>query len=183
MSKKSKVFFVETRSGESLASLAEKVKRLYDAAGLGSIVIKKGDMVAVKTSFGEKGNIGHLKPPIIKAAVDKVKLSNGKPFLVETNTLYVGQRSNAIDHLMLAHEHGFTIENTGAPVIIADGLLGEHDYIVDVDNGLCKNAYISGVAKHQMSLSLLRTLQDILLQAWVQLSKMSVWGCQQGEAS
>ena len=146
MPKKSKVFFIETRNGESLDSLAEKVKCLYDAAGLGSI-IKQGDMVAVKTSFGEKGNIGHLKPPIIKAAVDKVKLSNGKPFLVETNTLYVGQRSNAIDHLMLAHEHGFTIENTGAPVIIADGLLGEHDYIVDVDNGLCKNAYISGVAK------------------------------------
>ena len=146
MSKKSKVFFVETRNGESIASLAEKVKLLYDAAGLGNI-IKQGDMVAVKTSFGEKGNIGHLKPPIIKAAVDKVKLSNGKPFLVETNTLYVGQRSNAIDHLMLAHEHGFTIENTGAPVIIADGLLGEHNYIVDVDNELCKNAYISGVAK------------------------------------
>jgi uncharacterized Fe-S center protein len=51
MSKKSKVFFVETRNGESLASLAEKVKLLYDAAGLGSI-IKQGDMVAVKTSFG-----------------------------------------------------------------------------------------------------------------------------------
>jgi uncharacterized Fe-S center protein len=117
---KSKVFFVETGSGESLASLAEKVKFLYDAAGLESI-IKRGDMVAVKTSFGEKGNIGHLKPPIIKAAVDKVKLSGGKPFLVETNTLYVGKRSNAIDHLMLAHEHGFTIENTGAPIIIADG--------------------------------------------------------------
>jgi len=143
---KSKVFFVETRSGESLASLAEKVKFLYDAAGLGSIV-KRGEMVAVKTSFGERGNIGYLKPPIIKAAVDKVKLSGGKPFLVETNTLYVGKRSNAIDHLMLAHEHGFTIESTGAPIIIADGLLGEHDYTVNVDKKLCKNAYISGVAK------------------------------------
>lgn len=119
---------------------------LYDAAGLRKI-IKRGDMVAVKTSFGEKGNIGHLKPPLIKAAVDKVKLSGGKPFLVETNTLYVGKRSNAIDHLMLAHEHGFTIENTGAPVIIGDGLFGEHDYIVNINQKLCKNAYISGVAK------------------------------------
>ena len=51
---KSKVFFIETRSGESLASLAKKVKLLYDAAELGSI-INRGDMVAVKTSFGEKG--------------------------------------------------------------------------------------------------------------------------------
>lgn len=146
ISMKSKVFFIETRSGESLSSQAKKVKRLCDAVGIKSI-INRGDMVAVKTSFGEKGNIGHLKPQLIKAAVDKVKLSGGKPFLVETNTLYVGKRSNAIDHLMLAHEHGFTIKNTGAPVIIGDGLFGEHDYIVNINQELCKNAYISGVAK------------------------------------
>ncbi len=146
MSKKSKVFFIETRNGESLSSQVEKVKLLCDAVGIKSI-INRGDMVAVKTSFGEKGNIGHLKPPLIKAAVDKVKSSGGKPFLVETNTLYVGKRSNAIDHLTLAHEHGFTIESTGAPIIIGDGLFGEHDYIVEINQELCKNAYISGVAK------------------------------------
>ncbi|MCP4411857.1 MAG: DUF362 domain-containing protein, partial [Gammaproteobacteria bacterium] len=146
MSQKSKVFFVETTNGESLDSLANKVKVLYDAARVED-TISRGDMVAVKTSFGEKGNIGHLKPPLIKAAVDRVKSSGGKPFLAETNTLYVGQRSNTIDHLMLAHEHGFTIENTGAPVVIGDGLLGEHDYIVNINQELCKNAYISGVAK------------------------------------
>ena len=55
MSKKSKVFFIETRNGESLVSLAGKVKLLYDAAGLEKI-IKRGDMVAIKTTFGEKGN-------------------------------------------------------------------------------------------------------------------------------
>jgi uncharacterized Fe-S center protein len=80
MSKKSKVFFIETRNGESLSSQAKKVKWLCDAVGIKSI-IKRGDMVAVKTSFGEKGNIGYLKPPLIKAAVDKVKSSGGKPFL------------------------------------------------------------------------------------------------------
>jgi len=146
MPMKSKVFFVETSNGESLSSQAEKVKQLCDAVGLESIV-NRGDMVAVKTSFGEKGNIGYIKPPLIKAVVDKAKPGGGKPFLVETNTLYVGKRSNAIDHLMLAHEHGFTIENVGAPVIIGDGLLGEHDYIVEINQKLCKNAYISGVAK------------------------------------
>ena len=143
---KSKVFFVETHDGETLSSMADKVKLLYDAAGFKDIV-NRGDMVAVKTSFGEKGNIGHLKPPLIKAAVDRVKSNGGKPFLIETNTLYVGKRSNAIDHLILAHEHGFTIENIGAPVIIGDGLFGEHDYIVEINQDLCKNAYVSGVAK------------------------------------
>ncbi len=67
MSKKSKVFFIETRNGESLSSQAKKVKWLCDAVGIKSI-IKRGDMVAVKTSFGEKGNIGYLKPPLIKSA-------------------------------------------------------------------------------------------------------------------
>ena len=80
-------------------------------------------MVAVKTSFGEKGNTGHLKPPIIKAVVDKVKECNGKPFLIETNTLYEGRRTNAVDHISHAHDHGFGYENVGAPIIIGDGLL------------------------------------------------------------
>ncbi|MDR4503441.1 MAG: DUF362 domain-containing protein [Candidatus Scalindua sp.] len=143
---KSNVFFSQTKEGESHPSIANKIAILFDAAEVKS-VINRGDMVGIKTSFGEKGNIGHIRPPLIKAFVDKVKVSGGKPFLFETNTLYVGKRSNAIDHLMLAHEHGFTIENTGAPVIIGDGLFGEHDYTVRLDQKLCKNAHIAGVAK------------------------------------
>ncbi|MCP5004928.1 MAG: DUF362 domain-containing protein [Planctomycetes bacterium] len=148
---KSKVFFINTQEGEPLASIARKIKILFDEADLKS-VIHRGAMVGVKTSFGEKGNVGYIRPSSIKAVVDQVKVSGGKPFLLETNTLYVGNRSNAIDHLMLAHEHGFTIENTGAPVIIGDGLFGEHDYTVKVDQKLCKNAHIAGVAKASNSL-------------------------------
>jgi uncharacterized Fe-S center protein len=83
---------------------------------------------------------------LIKAAVDKVKSSGGKPFLVETNTLYVGKRSNTIDHLTLAHEHGFTIENTWGSYYYWRRAFGEHDHIVEINQELCKNAYISGVA-------------------------------------
>ena len=148
---KSKVFFIKTLDGEPLSSIAQKIKLLFDSAEIKS-TINRGDMVGIKTSFGEKGNIGYIRPPLIKAVVDKVKVSGGKPFLFETNTLYVGKRSNAIDHLMHAHEHGFTIENTGAPVIIGDGLFGEHNCIVRIDQELCETAYIAGVAKASNSL-------------------------------
>ncbi|MDE2217463.1 MAG: DUF362 domain-containing protein [Planctomycetota bacterium] len=143
---KSKVFFIKVENGEDISSLAQKASQLFDFANFKN-VINKNDMVAVKTSFGEKGNIGHLKPPIVKAVVDKVKESNGKPFLIETNTLYIGRRTNAVDHISHAHEHGFSYENTGAPIIIGDGLFGEHDVQIEINQKLCKYAYVSGVAR------------------------------------
>jgi len=47
-----------------------------------------------------------------------------KPFITDTNTLYKGRRSNTCDHLEQARSHGFSIESLGAPVVIADGLIG-----------------------------------------------------------
>lgn len=143
---KSKVYFIKTENGENISSLAQKAKQLFDSAGFKG-AIQKNDMVAVKTSFGEKGNIGHLKPPIVKAIVDKVKECNGKPFLVETNTLYKGCRTNAVDHIAHAHDHGFSYESVGAPIIIGDGLFGEHDVQVEINQKMCKYAHVAGVAR------------------------------------
>ncbi|MCF6159244.1 MAG: DUF362 domain-containing protein [wastewater metagenome] len=143
---KSRVYFTRVEDGEDISFHVQKIIQLLDVAGCES-VIRKNDMVAVKTSFGEKGNIGHLKPPIVRAVVDKVKECSGKPFLVETNTLYAGRRTNAVDHIIHAHEHGFNYENIGAPVIIGDGLFGEHDVQVEINQSLCKYAYVAGVAR------------------------------------
>lgn len=134
------------KNDEGLSSHAEKAGRLFDLSGFKD-VIDRNDKVAVKTSFGERGNIGHLKPPIVKAIVDKVKEYNGKPFLIETNTLYVGQRTNAVDHIMHAYEHGFDCKSIGAPIIIGDGLFGEHDVRVEINQKLCKYAYVAGIAR------------------------------------
>ncbi len=145
---KSKVYFIETGAGEALEGLAEKTKDLFNALEFSS-TIKRGDLVGVKTTFGEKNNIGHLKPPLVRAAVDKVRSAGAKPFVVETNTLYIGQRTNAVSHLLHANNHGFTVETVGAPIIIADGLMGENDYTMPLDlpGGLCKMAHIAGGAK------------------------------------
>lgn len=143
---KSKVYFIQVENGEDISSHAKKVGRLFNLAGFKG-TISKNDKVAVKTSFGERGNIGHLKPSVVKAVVDKVKECNGKPFLIETNTLYVGRRTNAVDHIMHAYEHGFDCKNIGAPVIIGDGLFGEYDVQVEINQKLCKYAYVAGIAR------------------------------------
>jgi uncharacterized Fe-S center protein len=149
---KSVVFFVPAKTAEGLSALAQKTRRILETVASGKAVpIKKGDLVGVKTTFGEKGNIGHLKPPIVRAAVEYVKEAGAKPFVVETNTLYVGQRSNAVDHIQHAYNHGFTPEAIGAPIIIADGLRGENDYSMPLPalgrKGLTKTAFIAGAAK------------------------------------
>ena len=93
--------------------------------------------------FGELGNISFLRPNYAKAVADVVKELGGKPFLTDCNTLYVGQRKNALDHLEAAYENGFSPFSTGCHVIIADGLKGTDDVEVPVEGGeYVKNAKI-----------------------------------------
>jgi uncharacterized Fe-S center protein len=55
---------------------------------------------------------------------DIVKELGGKPFLTDANTLYVGGRKNALDHIESAYLNGFSPFSTGCHVLIADGLKG-----------------------------------------------------------
>ena len=64
-----------------------------------------------------------------------VKELGGKPFLTDCNTLYVGGRKNALDHLESAYENGFSPFSTGCHVIIADGLKGTDETLVPVEGG------------------------------------------------
>ena len=109
---------------------------------------KKGDFVALKIHFGEKGNKGYIKPDWVKPVVNSVKEKGAYPFLTDTNTIYRGQRSDAVHHVMMAQGHGFKIEKVGAPVIIADGLRG-HDIVEVPFNG-----------KHFKSLKIARGIYD-----------------------
>jgi len=127
-----KVFFVPARFDDPPEVWSAKIKALYDEAGL-TRTIAKNDLVAIKMHFGERGGACHLQPKHIRPLVECVKESGGKPFLTDTATLYAGSRSNAVDHLLLAHEHGFTIEATGAPVIMSDGLFGSEEIEVPIN--------------------------------------------------
>lgn len=87
--------------------------------------LRPGDLAAIKLHFGEVGNKGQVAPEYIAKMVEASKARNAKPFLAETSTLYVGKRSNACDHILLAHAQGYTLEAVGAPIILADGLRGQ----------------------------------------------------------
>ena len=112
-------------------AIRRKVGSLFDAAGFGAMIRPRG-LVAVKVHFGERGNHNYVKPRLLAPVIDRIEGAGGKPFWTDTNTLYLGQRSNAVDHIRLAESHGFTVADTGIPVIIADGLTGRGEVRVPV---------------------------------------------------
>lgn len=120
---KSKVFFAERRSTSRHKSLPVKLEKLFDKAGFNTI-FARDELVAVKLHFGERGLTTYIHPVFVRRIVDKLKSLGCKPFLTDTNTLYIEMRHNAVDHLETAVLHGFTYATVGAPVIIADGLKG-----------------------------------------------------------
>lgn len=120
---KNKVYLKRFDNNVSHKDLTEALKTVLSASKLIDL-INKDDFVGIKLTFGEEKNKGYISPLLVKEVVGLIKKKNGKPFIVETNTLYKGQRSNAVDHLNLAISHGFNPKELGAPLVIGDGLLG-----------------------------------------------------------
>lgn len=149
----SKVYLTSLQTGNK-TSLLDKLDKLFDKAGLKQIV-EKNDMVAIKLHFGEPGNLAYIRPPYVRRMVDKIKKLGGRPFLTDGNTLYKGQRSNAIDHLEGAILNGFDFAVAGAPLIIADGLTGKDFVKVPIDGDHFKEAYIGSAAYHADSMLVL----------------------------
>lgn len=128
---KSKVYFSDLRTDFG-NNLLDKLRKVMRQAGIDKIDFRN-QYVAIKMHFGEPGNLAFLRPNWARCVVDEVKRLGGKPFLTDCNTLYVGGRKNAIDHLVSADENGFTPLTTGAHVIIADGIKGNDDVEIPVD--------------------------------------------------
>lgn len=134
------VYFTDFRARPGL-NLLQKLKKLMKQAGIEQIDFDH-KFVAIKIHFGEPGNLAYLRPNYAKVVADYIKELGGTPFLTDCNTLYVGRRKNAIDHIDAAYENGFTPYATGCQVIIADGLKGTDDIEVPVDGEYVKNAKI-----------------------------------------
>jgi hypothetical protein len=117
---KSKVYFVAVKNSDTKEAIREKFACLLEGSNMFGF-LKKNEQVAIKMHFGEEGNTGFVKPEYVRLVADKIKKTGARPVLTDTNTLYSGRRTNAKDHTLLAHEHGFTEDIAGAPVVIADG--------------------------------------------------------------
>lgn len=133
--KKAKVYFTDFHTTYGGDPLPVKLAKLMKKAGFEKLDLKD-KFVAIKMHFGEKGNLAFLRPNYAKVVVDMVKAAGGKPFLTDCNTLYVGTRKNALEHLDTAYENGFNPLCTGCQTIIADGLKGNDEAYLPVPNGV-----------------------------------------------
>lgn len=136
----SKVYYTSLRARPGL-NLLQKLNNLIKKAGIEEIDFKD-KFVAIKIHFGEPGNLAYLRPNYAKVVVDLIKDLGGKPFLTDCNTLYVGGRRNALDHMDAAYTNGFSPFSTDCHVIIADGLKGTDETLVPVNGECVKNAKI-----------------------------------------
>ncbi len=137
---KSKVYFTNLRAkmGENLL---QKLEKLVKAAGIEGIDFNK-KFTAIKIHFGEPGNLAYLRPNYAKVIADLVKSMGGKVFLTDCNTLYVGRRKDAIEHMEAAYENGYNPFTTGCHVVIADGIKGLNETLVPINGEYVKEAKI-----------------------------------------
>lgn len=105
--------------------------------------VKERNFLAIKIHFGEDGNEGYIKPDYVLPVVKIVKEKTAYPFLTDASTIYVGKRSDAYHHLLIANKHGFSIEKCGCPIVIADGMRGNAERKIEVNLKYFKNVYIA----------------------------------------
>ena len=127
------VHFTDLRTSPR-RNLLDKMALLLEQAGLPD-KIGRGDLVAVKLHFGERGNTAFIRPVFVRRVVELLRDLGAKPFLTDTNTLYIGSRSEATTHLQTAIRNGFDFAVVDAPLVIADGLRGNSSVEVPIPGG------------------------------------------------
>jgi len=136
----SPVYFADMRAG-ARENLHTKLERLLDSCGLDRVV-DRGKITAIKLHFGERGGHAYIRPTFVRRVVDRVKELGGKPFLTDSNTLYPGERKEAVSALSCAIENGFAYAVVNAPLVMCDGLRGHSARRVPVPGELLKEVDI-----------------------------------------
>ncbi len=131
----SKVYFTNLRTNAT-SNLLQKMERVIRKAGIQQIDFQK-QFTAIKLHFGEPGNLAYIRPNYVAHMANYLRSLGAKPFLTDSNTLYSGGRSNAVDHLKSAMENGFNPISAQCDVIIADGLKGTDFRQIPIDGKYC----------------------------------------------
>jgi uncharacterized Fe-S center protein len=150
----SNVYFIKAAVEDGEQLISQKARKLFNAGKFGRC-FKQGDFTAVKVHVGEPPNNTYIKSPCIKGLVEELLVLKTKPFIADTSTLYTGRRHNAIDHTMLADEHGFNMSTLGIPFIAPDGIFGTSETPVQIDGELNREVLIaSDIVRCQSILSI-----------------------------
>ncbi len=148
-----KVFFTDLRTRPG-RNLLDKLEILIKKAGIEQIDFNN-KFTAVKIHFGEPGNLSYIRPNYAARIVQFLQKKNAKVFLTDANTLYLGRRSNAVDHFQSAMENGFNPIAVPCPVIIADGLKAIDYREISIPGEYCQTAKIgSAIADADIVISM-----------------------------
>ncbi len=138
------VYFLRSGEKDDDRAVSTRLAEFVESRGLLDFVSAK-DLVAVKTHFGEEGSDGYVRPVYLEALGSAIRRREASPFLTETATLYRHARTNAVDHALLAHRHGFRVDTTGMPVIFADGLLGDEEVDIAIPGRIYRTVKVAAL--------------------------------------
>ena len=136
-----KVYLIKVSNTDSPEAAGRKLSRLLEVSRLFDCVAG-GDQAAVKLHFGEEGNTGFVRPQYLRLVCGAISSRGARCFLSDTNTLYRGRRTNSVEHLKLAREHGFTKEATGAEVVIPDETRKENAAAIAINKKFIRQAKV-----------------------------------------
>ncbi|MBN1423755.1 DUF362 domain-containing protein [Candidatus Fermentibacteria bacterium] len=109
----------------------ERMRALLGASGILSR-LGHGDLVGIKVHIGETRKRQFLGQELAAECASETHARGAHPFFTDTCVLYKSRRDDAVNHTILAHEHGYSVERAGAPFLVADGLLGTDEEPVAV---------------------------------------------------
>jgi len=141
-------------------SLVFRLERLIEESGILDN-ISSGDVVAVKTHFGDIGTTKTVRSLFIRKIVEKVREITDRIFVTETTGLGMTRKRNtAMGRIEIAEENGYTSQTLGAPIIIADGILGfdsikvvqnaKHLKEVHVARGIAESDFVLAVTHFKL---------------------------------
>lgn len=129
---KSDVYFIKVET-QDIEQRIEALKKVLDRVNPFS-AYQKGEFIPIKLTVGDSACVYNLDARLVKTIVQDIKKKWAQPFLFDTCVIYKGERQNAISHLNLAQNKGFSHSKIGAPFIIADGLLGQEGREFKIDS-------------------------------------------------
>ncbi len=173
---KENVYFIPIADNEPDEETCGKLEAAIKANDFFSF-IQARDMVAFKTHFGEEKTQGFVRPIHFKMMGALAKQRQSLPFLTDTATLYTGMRNQAISHIELAQRHGFGFENTGMPLIMADGLTGDEELDVPIPGRIYRKVKIASLIVKAQALVLVSHFTGHLASGFGAALKNMGMGC------
>jgi uncharacterized Fe-S center protein len=137
----STVYYVPARA-DDVTSAQHGITLLMDRLDFSSMV-REGDIYGIKVHVGEGDKRTFLGPELACIIAQYITRLRAKPFFTDTCVLYRSPRADAVSHTILARLHGYSFERASASFMVADGLIGTDEEMVEISVGNERTAHVA----------------------------------------